>query len=165
MSAASIAFRPIGTIHSEHRCASETPVQSVFSRGCTGRVVVFDEFSEGLLGLEGHSHIYLLYHFHQAEASRLRVVPFLHDREQGIFATRAPNRPNPIGLSIVELKSVAGNTLLIDGVDILDGTPLLDIKPYTRRFDRLDPTANGWQDEIDDQTAAQRGRRGFKEKS
>lgn len=165
MSAASIAFRPIGVIHSEHCSAAETPAQSVFARSCTGRVVVFEEFSAGLRGLEGHSHIYLLYHFHQAESPRLQVVPFLHDREQGIFATRAPNRPNPIGLSIVELKSVVGNTLLIDGVDILDGTPLLDIKPYTRRFDRFDPTANGWQDEIDDHTAAQRGRRGFKEKS
>jgi tRNA (Thr-GGU) A37 N-methylase len=88
--------------------------------------------------------------------------PFLQDKVHGIFATRSPFRPNPIGLSIVKLVGREGNTLLIEGADILDGTPLLDIKPYSKRFDNIPTQRNGWQDEVDDETARRRGRRGFK---
>ncbi len=89
------------------------------------------------------------------------VKPFLQDVERGVFATRAPCRPNAIGLSIVKLLRRDGNTLYLDDVDVLDGTPLLDIKPYTARFDRIDGTRNGWQDEVDEETARRRGRRGL----
>jgi len=91
------------------------------------------------------------------------VKPFLQDVERGVFATRAPCRPNPIGLSVVKLVRREGNVLYLDGVDVLDGTPLLDIKPYTAKFDRIETTRNGWQDEVDDQTARLRGRRARQE--
>ncbi len=156
-----ITYRPIGIIRSEHKIAQKTPIQPVFAKGCKGTVEVFPEYADGLEGIEGFSHIYLIYHLDRAGAFRLRVTPFLHDTECGLFATRAPCRPNPIGLSIVELTERRGNILYIDGADILDETPLLDIKPYTARFDCIENTKNGWQDEIDEETAKRRGRRGY----
>jgi tRNA-Thr(GGU) m(6)t(6)A37 methyltransferase TsaA len=110
--------------------------------------------------LEGFSHIYLVYHLHRAGPAKLVVKPFLQDVERGVFATRAPCRPNAVGLSIVELIRRDGNILHLDAVDILDGTPLLDIKPYTAKFDGIVTTRNGWQDEVDGKTARQRGKRG-----
>jgi tRNA (adenine37-N6)-methyltransferase len=156
-----ITYKPIGVIHSEHVVQDQTPIQPAYARGCKGQVEVFPEFADGLRDLEGFSHIYLLYHFHQTGPPRLVVKPFLQDIEHGVFATRATCRPNAIGLSIVELLCREGNILHINNVDILDGTPLLDIKPYTARFDRIDTTRNGWQDEVDETTAGQRGRRGY----
>ena len=157
-----LTLSPIGVIHSEHRKAEETPIQPVFAPDCKGRVEVFAEFAEGLKDIELYSHIYLLYHLHQARDVRLLTKPFLQDVEHGIFATRAPWRPNPIGLSIVKLVGREGNALLIEGADILDGTPLLDIKPYSKRFDNISTQRNGWQDDVDDATAWKRGRRGYK---
>lgn len=152
-----ITFKPIGVIHSEHVVAERTPVQPVYARGCKGRVEVFPDWAAGLRDLEGFSHIYLIYYFHLCGPARLVVKPFLQDVERGLFSTRAPCRPNPIGLSVVELLSRDENTLYVDNLDILDGTPLLDIKPYTRRFDRMETTRNGWQDLVDDETASRRG--------
>jgi tRNA-Thr(GGU) m(6)t(6)A37 methyltransferase TsaA len=157
-----VTFKSIGVIRSDHKLASAVPIQPVFARGCRGRVELLPEFVEGLRDLEGFSHIYLIYVFDRAQAAKLLVRPFLDDQIRGVFATRAPARPNPIGLSIVELLGVEGGTLLVDGVDVLDGTPLLDIKPYSARFDRIENTRNGWQDSIDDDTAADRGRRGYR---
>ena len=154
-----VAYRPIGVIHSDHVVPERTPIQPAYACGCRGRVEIFPEFAEGLRDLEGFSHIYLLYHFHRCGPARLVVKPFLQDVERGVFSTRAPCRPNPVGLSIVELVRREGNVLHVDNVDILDGTPLLDIKPYTARFDRIDATRNGWQDEVDEDTAGRRGRR------
>jgi tRNA-Thr(GGU) m(6)t(6)A37 methyltransferase TsaA len=159
MSDSTITYKPIGVIHSEHVAAGRTPIQPVFAKGCTGRAEVFPEFAAGLRDLEGFSHVYLIYHLHRAGPVKLVVKPFLQDVERGVFATRAPCRPNAIGLSIVELVRREDNVLHLDGVDILDGTPLLDIKPYTARFDCIETTRNGWQDEIDEQTAQRRGRR------
>jgi tRNA-Thr(GGU) m(6)t(6)A37 methyltransferase TsaA len=159
VSGAAIAFEPIGIIRSEHVAAEKTPIQPVFAKGFGARVEVFGEFAEGLRDLEGFSHIYLLYHFHRAGPSRLVVIPFLQDLERGVFATRAPCRPNAIGLSVVELVRREGSVLHVDGVDIMDGTPLLDIKPYTMKFDWIKTTRNGWQDEVDEETAQRRGRR------
>jgi tRNA-Thr(GGU) m(6)t(6)A37 methyltransferase TsaA len=156
-----ITYKPIGVIRSEHVAQDQTPIQPAYASGCKGRVEVLPQFADGLGDLEAFSHIYLLYHFHQSGPKRLVVKPFLQDIEHGVFATRATCRPNPIGLSVVELVSREGNVLLINNVDILDGTPLLDIKPYTARFDRVDATRNGWQDAVDDETARQRGRRGY----
>jgi tRNA (adenine37-N6)-methyltransferase len=156
-----VIYRPIGVIRSEHTRAEDTPIQPVFAAGCRGRAEIFPEFEAGLRDLEGFSHIYLLYHLHGAGPARLIVKPFLQDIEHGVFATRSPCRPNPIGLSIVTLERREGNVLYLDGVDVLDGTPLLDIKPYTARFDHIATLRNGWQDEVDDETARQRGKRGY----
>lgn len=161
MSNAPIVCQPIGVIHSEHAIARKTPIQPAYASECAGRVDVYPEFAEGLNDLEGFSHIYLLYHFHQAAPASLMVKPFLQDVPRGIFATRAPNRPNAVGMSIVALLRREGNVLHISGVDILDGTPLLDIKPYTTMFDRIDTTRNGWQDEVDDTLARQLGGRDY----
>ena len=160
MAIAVITYKPIGVIRSKHVVQDQTPIQPVYASGCKGRVEVFPELAEGLRDLEGFSHIYLLYHFHQSGPTRLVVIPFLQDIEHGVFATRANCRPNAIGLSIVELVRREGNILHINNVDILDGTPLLDIKPYTARFDRIDTSRNGWQDAVDEETARRRGRRG-----
>lgn len=157
-----ISFRPIGVLRSEHTEAERTPIQPAYAQGCVGRAEVFPEFADGLADLEGFSHIYIIYHFHQAPSPRLKVKPFLQDLEHGVFATRAPARPNPIGLSVVELVRREGSVLYLDGVDVLDGTPLLDIKPYTAKFDRVDTTRNGWQDSVDEVQAQERGRRGYR---
>jgi tRNA (adenine37-N6)-methyltransferase len=160
MSGIAITYKPIGVIHSEHVVQNRTPIQPAYASGCKGCVEVFPEWAEGLRDLEGFSHIYLVYHFHQSGPIRLIEKPFLQDVDRGVFATRATCRPNPIGLSVVELVSCKGNVLHIDKVDILDGPPLLDIKPYTAKFDRIDTTRNGWQDAVDEETARLRGKRG-----
>jgi tRNA-Thr(GGU) m(6)t(6)A37 methyltransferase TsaA len=157
-----LTYRPIGIIHSEHTIAEKTPIQPVYAKGCKGQAEVFPEFALGLQDLEGFSHIYLIYHFHQSPRVKLIVKPFLQDVERGVFSTRSPCRPNAIGLSIVELLGRKENILYLDGLDILDGTPLLDIKPYTAKFDLHDVKKNGWQDEVDEHTAQKRGKRGYK---
>ena len=157
-----VTFTHIGVIRSEHTKPGDTPIQPVYAGGSPGRAEMFEQYAEGLRDLEGFSHIYLIYHLDRAEAPRLVVKPFLQDVEHGVFATRAPCRPNPIGLSIVRLMRREGNVLHLDGMDILDGTPLLDIKPYTARFDCINTTRNGWQEDVDEQTARRRGRRGFR---
>jgi tRNA-Thr(GGU) m(6)t(6)A37 methyltransferase TsaA len=158
----SICFRPIGIIRSCHVKAEETPIQPAYAKGCLGRAEIFPEFAQGLKDLDGYSHIYLIYHLHQAGPGKLIARPFLQDVEHGIFSTRSPWRPNPIGLSVVELVKVDGNNLQFDGADILDGTPLLDIKPYSEKFDHIHTTRNGWQDEVDEETALKRGQRGYR---
>jgi tRNA-Thr(GGU) m(6)t(6)A37 methyltransferase TsaA len=155
-----VVYEPIGVIRSEHTKPEETPIQPVYAQGCLGRAEVFPEFAAGLRDVEGFSHVYLVYHMHKADRPRLTVKPFLQDVERGVFATRAPCRPNPIGMSVVKLVRREGNVLYLDAVDVLDGTPLLDIKPYTGRFDRIETTRNGWHDEVDDETARRGGRRG-----
>jgi len=139
-----IAFGQIGTIRSPHTKAAETPIQPRGALGVTGRVEVFREFAEGLNDLSGFSHIYLLYHFHRASGMRLRVVPFLDSEQRGVFATRAPVRPNALGLSVVRLREVRGSVLIVENLDVLDGTPLLDIKPYVPAFDHWDVESTGW---------------------
>lgn len=161
MSESVVTFRPIGVIHSEHVHAEATPIQPGYAADCRGRVEVSPEWAEGLRDLDGFSHIYLIYHLHQADAPKLAVKPFLQDIERGIFATRAPCRPNAIGMSIVRLLLREGGTLHIEGGDILNGTPLLDIKPYTARFDHIQTLCNGWQDEVDEATAQRLGRRAY----
>lgn len=156
MNSSEIKFRPIGVVHTGHIHPDETPIQPVYAPGCLGKVELFPEYREGLSDLDGFSHIYLLYHFHRVQAVHLKVSPFLEDVERGLFATRAPCRPNAIGLSIVELLFRIDNVLHVSGVDMLDGTPLLDIKPYTARFDCIPGTRNGWQDGIDEVAARDR---------
>ncbi|MBN2538500.1 MAG: tRNA (N6-threonylcarbamoyladenosine(37)-N6)-methyltransferase TrmO [Deltaproteobacteria bacterium] len=157
-------IRPVGIIHTPHTDPSKTPIQPVFARGVKGTVTVKPEYSEGLLDLDGFSHIYLLYYFHKCKEVRLILKPYLEDTERGLFATRAPCRPNPLGISIVRLLSVRDNILRVEDVDILDGTPLIDIKPYSRRFDVRENVRSGWQDAIEDDAAEILGRRDFKKR-
>jgi len=156
-----ITFTPIGVIHSDHRNPERTPIQPVYARGCTGRAEVDPRYAEGLRDIEGFSHLYLLYYFDRAPKPALTVKPFLQDIEHGVFATRSPRRPNAIGMSIVRLLRREGNVLYLEDVDVLEGTPLLDIKPYAARFDRVADSRNGWQDEVDEATALTRGLRGY----
>ncbi|HON58307.1 MAG TPA: tRNA (N6-threonylcarbamoyladenosine(37)-N6)-methyltransferase TrmO [Smithella sp.] len=162
MNKSEILYWPIGVIHSDHREEDKTPIQPVYAQGSKGTVELFPEFVDGLRDLSEFSHIYLIYHFHNAQRLKMVIKPYLDDAYHGIFATRAPYRPNPIGLSVVELLGIEGHILHVDGVDVLDGTPLLDIKPYISRFDVRDVRKNGWQEKVDDQTAARRGKRGHK---
>lgn len=160
---ASIVYTPIGVIRSEHREAEKTPIQPVYARGCSARAEILPQYAEGLKDLEGFSHLLLLYHFHRAGEPLLTVVPFTDDQPRGLFSTRSPRRPNPIGLSLVRLLRIEGATLHLSDVDILDGTPLLDIKPYIPRFEHADDAKGGWTAQIDEETARQRGRRGYGE--
>jgi tRNA (adenine37-N6)-methyltransferase len=141
-----ITFSPIGVIHSPHSSSTGTPIQPRAATGIAGEVLVFPEFVEGLEDLAGFSHIYLLYYLHLAGPTRLRVIPFLDSELRGVFATRAPSRPNPLGLSIVRLRERRGNILRVENLDILDGTPLLDIKPYVPALDDWETDSIGWLD-------------------
>lgn len=155
-------IKPIAFVRSEHQYAETTPIQPVFAGECTGRVEVLPEYADGLIDIEGFSHIILLYWLHKAKPGPLFVKPFLQDIEHGIFATRSPGRPNPIGISIVRLINREGSILHIQGVDILDETPVLDIKPYSSIFDCFSDARNGWQEGIDRETLEIRGRREYK---
>ena len=154
-----VTYRPIGVIRSPHTDRQAAPIQPVYACGAEGRAEIVQAYEDGLADLEGFSHLILLYHFHRAGEVKLRVTPFLEDTEHGVFATRAPCQPNPIGLSVVRLLVREGRVLHLADVDVLDGTPLLDVKPYVARFDRRDGVRSGWQDGVDEQTARSRGRR------
>ncbi len=156
-------FKPIGIIRTPHVETSQTPIQPVFAKGIPGTVEVFPEYVDGLMDLDKFSHLYLLYYFNRAKETKLKVKPYLEDELHGIFATRAPHRPNKIGISVVKLLKIEKNILHIEDVDILNGTPLLDIKPYIARFDTRDEVRSGWQDEIQDDTADVRGKKDYKE--
>jgi tRNA-Thr(GGU) m(6)t(6)A37 methyltransferase TsaA len=143
----SITHIPIGVIHSTFTDPADTPIQSIFADGARGTVEVFPEYAAGLKDIDGFSHLILIYHFHLAEGYSLISKPFIGDKEKGIFSIRHPRRPNPIGISIVRLKNVRGNILEICDVDILDGTPLLDIKPFVHQFDQRADIQSGWVDD------------------
>ena len=140
----SLLCRPVGVIHTPFKELENMPIQPSGAAGVRGTVELFPEFAEGLKDLDGFSHLILLYHFHESRGYKLIVTPFLDSEPRGVFATRAPKRPNPIGLSIVRLVQVRGYTLDIENVDILDGTPLLDIKPYVPEFDHQENCRIGW---------------------
>jgi tRNA-Thr(GGU) m(6)t(6)A37 methyltransferase TsaA len=154
-----ICLKPIGVIHTPHRDADRTPIQPVYAPGVPGTAEVFAQFEEGLTDLDGFSHLWLLYPFDRAGAAKLTVKPYLEDAAHGVFATRAPTRPNPIGISLVRLVRREGRVLHLEDVDILDATPLLDIKPYVQRFDVREDARCGWIDRIDEAAAQARGRR------
>lgn len=158
-----IAYRPIGVIHSPHTDPKATPIQPVFAEGIEGTAEVFPEFADGLNDIEGFSHLFIIFHFHRAGKPKLQVKPYLQDEVRGVFACRAPCRPNGIGFSVCRLVKREGNVLHLADMDILDGTPLLDIKPYVPRFDTRPDAASGWQDDVDDETAARRGMREYRE--
>ncbi len=124
------------------------PIQPSGAAGVKGSVEVLPEYADGLQDLDGFSHIILLYQFDRSTGFELKVVPFLDSTPRGLFSTRAPRRPNPIGLSVVRLERVEGRVLHIDGVDILDETPLLDIKPYVPAFDAPQECRLGWLEDV-----------------
>ena len=139
-----VRYEPIGVIHSPLKNVSSAPLQSASARHIEGAVKLFPEYVAGLKDLEEFSHLFLIYHFHLSRKVPLRVKPFPDNKEHGVFATRAPARPNPIGLSIVRLKGVKHGTIYVEGLDVVDGTPLLDIKPYLPQFDVRRTQKIGW---------------------
>ncbi|HKJ07933.1 MAG TPA: tRNA (N6-threonylcarbamoyladenosine(37)-N6)-methyltransferase TrmO [Gammaproteobacteria bacterium] len=143
-----IEFKPIGTIQSPFTEPEGMPIQPGGAVDVKGRVNVFEAYRAGLQDLDGFSHIILLYHFHRSQGFSLQVVPFLDSEPRGLFATRAPRRPNPIGLSIVRLDGIEAGVLHVRNVDILDGTPLLDIKPYVPEFDEQVQVKTGWLETV-----------------
>ena len=130
-----VRFRPIGRVHTPWTSVEDMPIQPSRAGDAEGVVEIFAPFVEALADVDGFSHLVLLTHLHRSRPWRPRVVPFLDTVERGLFATRSPSRPNPIGLSVVELESIEGPRLTVRGVDLLDGTPLLDLKPYVGEFD------------------------------
>jgi tRNA-Thr(GGU) m(6)t(6)A37 methyltransferase TsaA len=148
-----IQLRPIGVVHTPFKEPKGTPIQPAMADGARGTVTVFEEFQDGLKDLEGFERIWLICWFHRAPEARLLVIPFLDDQQRGVFATRAPARPNPIGISSVRLLRVDRNVLTVADVDIVDGTPLLDIKPYAPALDCYKVKRSGWLDR------ARKGRR------
>jgi len=120
------------------------PIQSAAAKGISGRVEVFPEYAKGLKDVDGFSHLILIYHFHLSQRAPLEAKPYLDNETHGVFAIRGPSRPNPIGISVVRLVRIEGHTLHIQDVDIIDGTPLLDIKPYVPEFDIREVEKIGW---------------------
>lgn len=140
----SISYTPIGVVRSPYSDEVGMPIQSVAAPGVSGQVEVFEEFAEGLQDLEGFSHLILLCHLCRIREGSLQVVPFLDTQPRGVFATRSPKRPNPIGFTIVRLERLEGRILHILEHDLLDGTPVLDIKPYMPLFDVRHTEQIGW---------------------
>ncbi|WEL16774.1 tRNA (Thr-GGU) A37 N-methylase [Halorhabdus sp. SVX81] len=146
----SITYEPIGTIHSAFESAVEMPIQPAGSDAC-GTVELEEDYAAGLADLGSFSHCILLYHFHESPADApLSVEPFLDDQPRGLFATRAPRRPNNVGLSVVRIEAVDGPTIEVSGIDVVDGTPLLDVKPLVGRFDVPDRVDDSWIPASDD---------------
>ncbi|MEA1995228.1 MAG: tRNA (N6-threonylcarbamoyladenosine(37)-N6)-methyltransferase TrmO [Campylobacterota bacterium] len=139
-----IRYKPIGIIHSEFKKKDGIPIQPTGASKIRGKVEVFPDYVLGLRDLEGFSHIYLIYHFHLSESYSLFTKPFMDDKKHGVFATHAPRRPNAIGMSVVRLVSIKDNILQIENIDIIDGTPLLDIKPYVPSFIKKGNVSIGW---------------------
>ena len=136
-------LNPIGIIHSEFKDKIDVPIQPKFSKA-KARVEVYTEYIKGLKNLGGFSHIILIYYFHKSKGFKLKVRPYLDETERGLFSTRAPNRPNNIGISTVKLEEIKDNILFVYGVDILDKSPLLDIKPYIKEFKDDENIKSGW---------------------
>jgi len=137
-------INPIGIIHTPFINLEGMPIQPAGAAGVKGTVEVLDKYRPGLKDLDGFSHIILIYYFHGSSGFELHVIPFLDSQPRGLFATRAPKRPNPIGLSVVQLDKIENGILHIQNVDILDNTPLLDIKPYVPEFDAPKKVRTGW---------------------
>jgi tRNA-Thr(GGU) m(6)t(6)A37 methyltransferase TsaA len=151
------SISPIGVIRTPFKSKAECPVQGVSAQGALGRVEVYPEFQEGLLDIESFSHVYLLYQFHLAGEVKLVRTPFLDETRHGLFATRHPCRPNGIGLSIVRILGREGGVLSVQDVDMIDQSPLIDIKPYVPKFDARPDANNGWV-EVDDFSLKPSGR-------
>jgi len=157
-----LTIEVIGVIHSGFHSIEDMPIQPGGAADITGHVVVNEDYLAGLQDLDGFSHVYLIYCFHQAKRTELTVTPFMDDQPRGVFSTRSPLRPNHIGLSIVKLKSIEGNKIFIEGIDVLDGTPLLDIKPYIKEFDAVKDSTSGWLQASAEEVSKKRSDNRFK---
>ena len=143
-----IELKPIGVIHTPFKKRDGMPIQPAGAAGVKGTVEVSEEYRAGLKDLDGFSHVILLYYFHHSQGFKLQIVPFMDSEPRGLFATRAPKRPNSIGLSVVQLDRIENCVLHVQNVDILDGTPLLDIKPYVPEFDDQVNVRTGWLEQV-----------------
>ena len=139
-----ITYCPIGIVHSPFRIPEGTPIQPTAAKDIQARIEIFPEYSNGLTDLEGFSHIIVFFHMHLAKCKSMLVTPFLDTELHGVFATRSPGRPNPIGMSVVRLEKIENNLLFVKDIDILDGSPVLDIKPYIPEFDIHEVSKSGW---------------------
>jgi tRNA-Thr(GGU) m(6)t(6)A37 methyltransferase TsaA len=152
----------IGTIHTPYSEATGTPIQGALAGDAKGEIRLLPHFHHGLSDLEGFSHIIVLYAFHRSEGYSLKVTPYLDSIPRGLFATRSPRRPNPIGITVLRLLDIKGGRLEVSGVDMLDGTPLLDIKPFVPKFDGRQGARIGWLgprlQELEDGDAAPLGK-------
>ena len=157
-------IKPIGTIHTSFKTPGGMPIQPSFAEGAEGTVEVLPRFAGGLKDLEGFERIWLIYWFDRASETKLIVKPFRDDSERGLFSTRAPCRPNRIGMSPVRLLRVADNKLYVADIDVLDGTPLLDIKPYIPEFDCFEGSKYGWMQNTPNKISPADGRFYKKEK-
>ena len=151
-----VTYKPIGVIHTSFNSLDEMPIQPTSDASGPGIIEVFPEYADALKDLEGFSHIYLIYHFHMVRQPQLVVTPFLDSRPHGILATRAPSRPNPIGLSLVRLTRVEHNHVHVEGADVLNGTPLLDIKPFVPQFESVQDVRIGWLEQVKDKIRSQK---------
>ncbi len=142
----SVTLPIIGIISTPHETIQDMPIQPSGAGNIEGAAIVFSKYLDGLKDLDGFSHIILLYHLHKVNDYKLAVTPFMDDHEHGVFATRSPIRPAPIGISIVRLMKIENATLFFEGADMLDGTPLIDIKPFMRQFDNRPHAISGWLD-------------------
>jgi len=149
-----LEITPIGILHTSYKTISDMPIQPLAAKE-EAYIELFPEYVEGLKDIEGFSHLTLLYHFHKVEGHNLVVTPFMDTEAHGIFATRSPKRPNAIGLSTVKLEKVEGNILHIAQADMLDGSPLLDIKPFFPRYDNRDNVSIGWLEKNKDMPVAE----------
>lgn len=141
-----IVLHPIGVINTPYKSSKNIPIQGRFNDSVEGCCVLHDKYSDGLLHLNEFSHAILIYHFHKCEKEEIKARPFLEPEEHGIFAIRSPYRPNKVGFSIVKIKKIIANKLFFSQVDIFDGTPLLDIKPFVKHFDNRENVKSGWVD-------------------
>ena len=139
-----ISYQPIGYLKTPFVTVSDMPIQPAGANCAEGVIELNPELVPGLFDLEGFSHLILIYHFHLIKGYKLYVVPFMDNKPHGIFATRAPTRPNPIGISTVKLKRIENNLSYIEGVDMVDGTPVLDIKPFFTKYDNHLDAKSGW---------------------
>ena len=137
-------YSPIGVVHTPFTEREGMPIQPAGAKGVQGTIELFEEYHDGLKDLDGFSHLILIYHFHQSSGFKMQVTPFMDSTLRGVFSTRAPSRPNPIGLSIVKLNRIEDGVLFVENLDLLDGTPLLDIKPYVPKFDQQTQVKTGW---------------------
>ena len=149
-------MQPIGIIHTPFTTLEDMPIQPKGAKEEQGTIEIEKQYTEGLADLDGFSHIYLLYQFHMAKRTALQVVPFMDTRHRGVYATRSPLRPNHIGLSIVRLVQVEKQIITVAGIDILNGTPIYDIKPYIAAFDSVAESRSGWMQASEKEVAEKR---------
>ena len=159
-----ISITSIGIIQTPFKDIDGMPIQPSGAIDVPGQLVLDPQYEEGLCDLDGFSHLILLYHFHLSKGYRLMVKPFLDTVQRGLFSTRAPRRPNPIGLSIVRLDRIAGRILHVLDVDMVNGTPLLDIKPYVPAFDVRSDARAGWLERSQERSTALKSDQRFREK-